>query len=473
MRADRLVGVADLDRNFNGGIEHLAAIRPRLVRRAPHIKLLRCAADVDLDRHERELRVARGLGRIGFPGLGRLGGVLCAGDGVELRLRLDPGGVDLRPQVRGLGGGLLLELLGLRPGFVRLCGGERLVGRREFGVGAGLESFQLAQRRVKRCCRARRCRGGFLRLDGRPRGLGGFAGERLGTRRRSRDGLRLRGEERRVGKLDRGRVDRRYDHPHPEPRLVEQLLRKAKGHPHAAVRRRISGQRPAVQRDAVPGDALHVRHVGIVIHVRAVVLFLLDEGEDAGWRLASLGAGRHRRAQDPAVGVVERDLLGLDRHDRHDRLACIARRRRLAGCRAARFFRCGVGGRRHQCGHRREHGCNARPPTKPPTPHRHGGLRRRHSICHLIPRLKCLPTLASKSVRSRFLHFINCRRDPNTANSLLETIALSEGNLSYPFRFWRLGGALHSGNTFCKSMMIRTFGHCAVLFWPEKSARYA
>jgi hypothetical protein len=49
-----------------------------------------------------------------------------------------------------------------------------------------------------------------------------------------------------------------------------------------------------------------------------------------------------------------------------------------------------------------------------------------------------LPALASKSVRSRFLHFINCRRDPNTVDSLLETIALSEGNLSYPFRFWRL-----------------------------------
>ena len=107
------------------------------------------------------------------------------------------------------------------------------------------------------------------------------------------------------GKLDRGRVVRRDDHPHPDPRLVEQLLRKAEGHPHAAVRGRIAGQRPAVQRDTVPGDALHVRHPGIVIHVRAVVLVLLDEGEDAGRRLASLDAGRHRRAQDPAVGVVD------------------------------------------------------------------------------------------------------------------------------------------------------------------------
>ena len=164
-----------------------------------------------------------------------------------------------------------------------------------------------------------------------------------------------------MGKLDRGCVVRRDDHPHPDPRLVEQLLGKAEGHPHAAVRGRITGQRPAVQRDAVPGDALHVRHPGIVIHVRAVVLFLLDDGEDAGRRLASLGAGRHRRAQDPAVGVVEGDLLGLDRHDRHDRLAGIARRRRLGGWRGARLFRGGVGGQRRQCGHRRERHDGGRP----------------------------------------------------------------------------------------------------------------
>ncbi len=242
-------------------------------------------------------------------------------------------------RLRGLGGGLLLQLLGPRLGLVRLCGGERLVGVGELGVGAGLEPFQLAQRRRERCCLARRCRGGFLRLVGRLGGLRGLAGERLGragaAAMASAFGTNSAGWENSTG----ARVVRRDDHPHPDPRLVEQLLRKAEGHPHAAVRGRIAGQRPAVQRDAVPGDALHVRHPGIVIHVRAVVLVLLDDGEDAGRRLASLGAGRHRRAQDPAVGVVESDLLGLDRHDRHDRLAGIARRRRLGGWRGARLSR--------------------------------------------------------------------------------------------------------------------------------------
>jgi hypothetical protein len=51
------------------------------------------------------------------------------------------GRVELRPRFRGLGGRLLLQVLGMRLGLVRLCGGERLVGEREFCVGAGLKPF--------------------------------------------------------------------------------------------------------------------------------------------------------------------------------------------------------------------------------------------------------------------------------------------------------------------------------------------
>ena len=68
-----------------------------------------------------------------------------------------------------------------------------------------------------------------------------LAGERFGARRRGRDGLRVRGEQRRMGKLDRFDVARRDDHARADADFVEQLLRKAKGHPHAAVR----GRRPA------------------------------------------------------------------------------------------------------------------------------------------------------------------------------------------------------------------------------------
>ncbi len=86
-----------------------------------------------------------------------------------------------------------------------------------------------------------------------------------------------------------------------------------------------------MERDAVPGEALHVRHVRVVIEVRAVVGVLLEDGEDARWRFASFRAGRNRRLYDPTVGVIEGDLLRLDGHDRHDWFAGIARRRLLGG----------------------------------------------------------------------------------------------------------------------------------------------
>src|SRR5262245_24047775 len=47
MRADRLIGIADRDRDLNSRIEHLAPVRQPLMRVAPHVKLQRRAADED------------------------------------------------------------------------------------------------------------------------------------------------------------------------------------------------------------------------------------------------------------------------------------------------------------------------------------------------------------------------------------------------------------------------------------------
>jgi hypothetical protein len=104
-------------------------------------------------------------------------------------------------------------------------------------------------------------------------------------------------------------------------------------------------------------------------------------------------------AQDPSVGVVESDLLAPDRHNRHDRLACLARRRRLGGWRGSRLSRRGVGGQRHQCGHRRERH-NGGPPQ---TPRRRGGLRRQESIYHAMSRSKCLSALASIKIGDQLI----------------------------------------------------------------------
>src|SRR5437764_9486881 len=60
-----------------------------------------------------------------------------------------------------------------------------------------------------------------------------------------------------------------------------------------------------------------------------MVLYFLDDAEDPGGRLASLRAARHRRAQDPPLGVVDGDPLAAERNDGHDRLAGAARLNRL------------------------------------------------------------------------------------------------------------------------------------------------
>ena len=64
-----------------------------------------------------------------------------------------------------------------------------------------------------------------------------------------------------------------------------------------------------------------MRHVGVVVQVRVVLGFFLDDAEDTGRRLASALSGRYRRSQNPTLRVVDRDLLAAQRNDCHDRLA--------------------------------------------------------------------------------------------------------------------------------------------------------
>ncbi len=128
-----------------------------------------------------------------------------------------------------------------------------------------------------------------------------------------------------MGDLDGRHIGWRHDHPHAHPGRVEQAFGEIEGHPDAAMGRRIPWQDAAVERDARPGDALHVRHEGIVIQVRVMLLYFLDDAEYPGWRLASLLAARHRRPQDPPLGVVHGDPLVAERNDGHDRIAGAAR----------------------------------------------------------------------------------------------------------------------------------------------------
>src|SRR5262249_10999754 len=119
-----------------------------------------------------------------------------------------------------------------------------------------------------------------------------------------------------------------------------------------------------------------------------VVFFLLNYREDTGWRLVFGSSGRDWSAQDPAVGVVEGDLLAFDRHDRHDGLAALARRNLLTRLRTAQLSRRGIGGQHYQRRHRRKHGLGV----AIPAPHSRGGLA---WMWHSVPQSKALPGRAS------------------------------------------------------------------------------
>src|ERR1700752_4004745 len=93
----------------------------------------------------------------------------------------------------------------------------------------------------------------------------------------------------------------------------------------------MSRQDAAVQRDAGPGQALHVRHEGVVIEVRVVLGLFLDDAEDAGGRLAPPLAARYRCPQEPSLPVVDGEALPWRRNDRQDRIAGFSRLVRFDG----------------------------------------------------------------------------------------------------------------------------------------------
>src|SRR5258705_5347017 len=83
----------------------------------------------------------------------------------------------------------------------------------------------------------------------------------------------------------------------------------------------IAGKRSPVQRDARPGEALHMGHVAILVQVRIVLRVLLENAKDAGGCLAPLLTTRYRRPQDPTLRIVDFDPLASQRNNRHNRIA--------------------------------------------------------------------------------------------------------------------------------------------------------
>jgi hypothetical protein len=96
VRAERLVGIFDGDRVILAEVVQLAAVRPPLVRVAPHIKLPRRAADEDRDRLACEPGIGCRLGGVAPLNIGGRGGGLRGCGCVLLCFQVGLGGVELR-----------------------------------------------------------------------------------------------------------------------------------------------------------------------------------------------------------------------------------------------------------------------------------------------------------------------------------------------------------------------------------------
>ncbi len=88
----------------------------------------------------------------------------------------------------------------------------------------------------------------------------------------------------RTGDLYRPDITGRDDHTGAALCEMPEPNGKTSFQANAAVRGRISRQVARMQRDAGPGDALHVRHRGVAIEIGAMPDLFADDAEYAGGR---------------------------------------------------------------------------------------------------------------------------------------------------------------------------------------------
>ena len=126
--------------------------------------------------------------------------------------------------------------------------------------------------------------------------------------------------------LDKSRryVARRHNHAHAQLGQIEQMCSEGKRQTNAAVRGRISRQQTTVQSNARPRKSLHMGHVGIIIQVGVMLGVFLNDAKDTNRRFASRLTARNGRSQDPAIRIVNCDLLTAQRDDSHNWLASTA-----------------------------------------------------------------------------------------------------------------------------------------------------
>src|SRR6476661_3812649 len=70
-----------------------------------------------------------------------------------------------------------------------------------------------------------------------------------------------------------------------------------------------------MQRNAGPGDPLHVRHRRSTVDVGTVPFVLRDNAEDPEWGRVRWRPCRDRGLRDRSILAEQRDLLPIDRHN--------------------------------------------------------------------------------------------------------------------------------------------------------------
>ncbi len=124
-----------------------------------------------------------------------------------------------------------------------------------------------------------------------------------------------------MGHLFRLRLVVGDDHRHAELGDAKQKLGEFLRQAHATMRRGIAGQLTRMQRDARPGEPVHVGHRRIVVGRGMVVLVLLQDLEHAGRRRVAELAGRAGRGGDAHPVAINIEPLVGKRDDDDDRPA--------------------------------------------------------------------------------------------------------------------------------------------------------
>jgi hypothetical protein len=91
-----------------------------------------------------------------------------------------------------------------------------------------------------------------------------------------------------AGYLDRVNIIGRNEHASAALREMPQSNGEVLRQANAAVRSRMAGQDPGMERDPCPGDPLHVRHGGSAVDIGAMPEFLANDAEYAHGRGVAL-----------------------------------------------------------------------------------------------------------------------------------------------------------------------------------------